>query len=84
MESLAARSEERWLYSQASLLITHTRHPLIVVTALPQGLKITEENVLSLLHVCKLLEFLVFTRTKITLDPLSKTVSLNWLLMDLR
>ena len=52
MESLAARSEERWLYSQAILLIAHTRHPLIVVTALPQGLKITEENVLSLCYTC--------------------------------
>lgn len=83
MESLAARSEERQLYSRPILLITYTQHPLILVTALTQGLEITEQNVLSLLHVCKLLEFLVFTGTKNTLGPLSKTVSLNWLLMDL-
>ena len=36
-----------------------------------------------MLHVCKLLEVLVFTRTKNTLGSLSKTVSLNWFLMDL-
>jgi len=78
-----AWSEERRLYSRPILLIAYTRHPLILVAAQTQGLRITEENVVSLLHVCKLLEFLVFTRTKNTLGPLSKPVSLNWLLMDL-
>ena len=38
-----------------------TRESLILVTAPTQGLKITEENMLSLSHVCKWLEFLVFS-----------------------